>query len=126
MVPDILWRAWLLQTVLRPARVKGFVMLPKRWIVERTFGWLGRNRRHSKDYGRNTESRTAMIDITMSHLMLRRLARAKTEFRDTLVELAGAAGCVTVITSITFPEMKARHVAGALVAWSDAKLRNPA
>ena len=42
---------WLLQTVLRPANFKGLVVLPKRWIVERTFGWLGRYRRHSKDYG---------------------------------------------------------------------------
>jgi putative transposase len=69
---------WLLQTVLRPAKVKGFVVLPKRWIVERTFGWLGRYRRHSKDYERNTASSEAMIYITMSHIMLRRLARAKT------------------------------------------------
>lgn len=68
---------WLLQTVLRPAQVKGFVVLPKRWIVERTFGWLGRYRRHSKDYERNTASSEAMIYITMSHVMLRRLARAK-------------------------------------------------
>jgi putative transposase len=39
---------WLLQTILRPVNVKGFVVLPKRWIVERTFAWLGRYRRHSK------------------------------------------------------------------------------
>jgi putative transposase len=69
---------WLLQTVLRPAHVKGFVVLPKRWIVERTFGWLGRYRRHSKDYERNTASSEALIYITMIHVMLRRLARAKT------------------------------------------------
>lgn len=69
---------WLLQTVLRPAKVKGFVVLPKRWIVERTFGWLGRYRRHSKDYERNTASSEAMIYIAMSHVMLRRLARSKT------------------------------------------------
>jgi putative transposase len=68
---------WLLQTVLRPANVRGFVVLPKRWIVERTFGWLGRYRRHSKDYERNTKSSEAMIYIAMSHLMLRRLANAK-------------------------------------------------
>jgi putative transposase len=68
---------WLLQTVLRPAKVKGFVVLPKRWIVERTFGWLGRYRRHSKDYERNTASSEAMIFIAMSHVMLRRLARPK-------------------------------------------------
>ena len=69
---------WVLQTVLRPVHVKGFVVLPKRWIVERTFGWLGRYRRHSKDYERNTETSQAMIYIAMTHLMLRRLARAKT------------------------------------------------
>jgi putative transposase len=68
---------WLLQTVLRPAKVKGFVVLPKRWIVERTFGWLGRYRRHSKDDEKNTASSEAMIHITMTHIMLRRLARAK-------------------------------------------------
>jgi putative transposase len=44
---------WVLQTVLRPAQAKGFVVLPKRWIVGRTFGWLARCRRHSKDYERN-------------------------------------------------------------------------
>src|SRR5262249_18278527 len=57
---------WLLQTGLRPAEVKGFVVLPKRWTVERTFGWLGRYRRHSKDYERNTASSEAMIDIAMT------------------------------------------------------------
>jgi putative transposase len=68
---------WLLQTVLRPAKVKKFVVLPKRWIVERTFGWLGRYRRHSKDYERNTASSEALIYITMIHIMLRRLAPPK-------------------------------------------------
>jgi len=69
---------WILQTVLRPVGSKGFVVLPKRWIVERTFGWLGRYRRHSKDYERNTASSEAMIYAAMSHTMLRRLARLKT------------------------------------------------
>jgi putative transposase len=68
---------WLLQTVLRPTKVKGFVVLPKRWIVERTFGWLGRYRRHSKDYERNVASSEAMIYIAMTHIMLRRLAYYK-------------------------------------------------
>lgn len=69
---------WILQTVLRPVGVQGFVVLPKRWIVERTFGWLGRYRRHSKDYERNPTSSEAMIRISMIHLMTRRLAKAKT------------------------------------------------
>jgi putative transposase len=68
---------WILQTVLRPVRAKGFVVLPKRWIVERTFAWLGRSRRHSKDYERTTESSEAMIMISMIHLMTRRLASLK-------------------------------------------------
>jgi putative transposase len=68
---------WILQTVLRPVGVKGFVVLPKRWIVERTFAWLGRCRRNSKDYERIPESSAAMIQITMINLMSRRLARLK-------------------------------------------------
>ena len=68
---------WVLQTVLRPVGLEGFVVLPKRWIVERTFAWLGRRRRHSKDYERNPQSSEAMIYITMISLMSRRLAAAK-------------------------------------------------
>ena len=64
-------------TVLRPVGVKGFVVLPKRWIVERTFAWLARYRRHSKDYERNPASSEAMIYISMIHLMTRRLAKAE-------------------------------------------------
>lgn len=67
----------VLQTVLRPVGIKGFVVLPKRWIVERTFGWLGRWRRHSKDYETNPETSEAMIYISMVHLMSRRLADAE-------------------------------------------------
>jgi len=66
---------WILQTVLRPVKAKGFVVLPKRWIVERTFAWLARHRRHARDYERNTETSEAMIYIAMISLMARRLAR---------------------------------------------------
>jgi putative transposase len=69
---------WILQTVLRPVGVKGFVVLPKRWVVERTFAWINRSRRHSKDYERNPETSEAMIYITMIQLMSRRLATQKT------------------------------------------------
>lgn len=68
---------WILQTVLRPVGIKGFVVLPKRWIVERTFAWISRCRRHSKDYERNPETSEAMVLITMINLMSRRLAYAK-------------------------------------------------
>lgn len=68
----------ILQTVLRPVGIKGFVVLPKRWIVERTFGWLGRWRRHSKDYERNPQTSETMMYISMIYNMSRRLERAKT------------------------------------------------
>jgi putative transposase len=68
---------WILQTVLRPVQAKGFVVLPKRWIVERTFAWLARCRRHSKDYERTTKSSESMIYISMIALMARRLAPVK-------------------------------------------------
>jgi putative transposase len=72
--------AWLLehcncvlQTILRPVNVKGFVILPKRWIVERTFAWMSRHRRTSKDYERLTENSEAVLYIAMIDLMSRRL-----------------------------------------------------
>jgi putative transposase len=66
---------WILQTVLRPVGVKGFVILPKRWIVERTFAWLAIARRFSKDYERLPETTETLIYIRMIHLMSRRLAK---------------------------------------------------
>lgn len=65
---------WLLDIVKRPDDQHGFAVLPRRWVVERTFGWLGRYRRLSKDYERCPQSSEAMIYAAMSHLMLRRLA----------------------------------------------------
>ena len=63
--------SWVLQTVLRPVGVKGFVILPKRWIVERTFAWIGSYRRNAKDYERNTKSSKAMIHIAMIARMMK-------------------------------------------------------
>lgn len=68
---------WILQTVLRPVGIKGFVVLPKRWIVERTFAWLARHRRHAKDYEKTTASSEALIYIAMISLMSKRLAKAE-------------------------------------------------
>jgi putative transposase len=69
------WRKVRLDIVKRPEGIKGFLLLPKRWIVERTFGWLGRYRRLSKDYEYLTHTSEAMIRVAMIHLMVRRLAR---------------------------------------------------
>jgi putative transposase len=68
---------WVLETILRPVNVKGFMVLPKRWIVERTFAWISRCRRNAKDYERKPEHSEAMIHITMIALMSKRLANHK-------------------------------------------------
>jgi putative transposase len=65
---------FVLQPVLRSEGQKGFVVLPRRWVVERTFAWLTQCRRLSKDYERLTVSSEAMIYIAMTRLMVRRLA----------------------------------------------------
>lgn len=65
---------WDLEVVSRSRDAKGFVLLPKRRVVERTFSWNDRCRRHGKDYERRTDSSEAMIKISSIGLMLRRLA----------------------------------------------------
>lgn len=74
-------RAWVgavlhvvLTLVHKTPGQRGFQVLPVRWIVERTFGWLGRYRRLSKDYEQNPQSSEAWIYCAMIHLMIRRLA----------------------------------------------------
>lgn len=64
-----------LEIVKRSDNVTGFKVLPKRWIVERTFGWLSQSRRLNKDYETLTESAEALIYVAMIRLMTRRLAR---------------------------------------------------
>ncbi len=65
---------WVLEIVKRSDDVAGFAVLPKRWIVERTLGWLGRHRRMSKDYEMLPASSEAMVYIVMINVMLHRLA----------------------------------------------------
>ncbi len=68
---EIISRAELVNQKGQP---KGYVSLPRRWVVERTFAWLGRCRRLSKDYEQNTTSSEAFIVLAMTHLMIKRLA----------------------------------------------------
>jgi putative transposase len=65
---------WRLEIVSRPPGVQGFLLLPKRWVAERTLAWIGRWRRHSKDYEQRTDSSAAMLHIAALGQMLRRLA----------------------------------------------------
>lgn len=64
---------WVLEIIKRSDNAKGFEVLPKRWIVERTFGWFGWYRRLSKDYEERIDSSEALIRICMIHRMLRQL-----------------------------------------------------
>ena len=69
--PDLRWR---LEIVRRPRGSEGFVLLPMRWVVERTFAWLGRSRRLSKDYERRVDSSEGMIRLRSIETILRRFA----------------------------------------------------
>lgn len=66
-----------LQIVKRSDRVKGFVVIAKRWIVERTFGWLGRCRRLAKDFENLSRMHAAFVILAMIRLMLRRIVRLR-------------------------------------------------
>jgi putative transposase len=66
---------WSMEVVLRKKGVRGFQVLPGRWAVERTFGWLNRYRRLSKDYEFWSQSSEAYIYLALSHVLLRRLCR---------------------------------------------------
>jgi putative transposase len=66
-------RPYRVAVVSRPAGAQGWVHLPKRWVVERTFAWLGRYRRLSKDYEKLVATSAAMVQVSAIHHMLRRL-----------------------------------------------------
>lgn len=65
--------SYRLEVLGRPRGSVGYVQLPRRWVVERTFAWLGRYRRNSRDYEWSTASSEAMIKVSSIHRMLRRL-----------------------------------------------------
>lgn len=74
------YKHFVLELVRRAAGAVGWLLLPQRWVVERTFAWLGRYRIHSKDYERLPESSEAQVRISAIHLMLRKLTKAR--YRD--------------------------------------------
>ena len=73
----VVWRTgeWKLEIVKRPT-ANGFEVLPKRWIVERTFAWISRNRRLARDFERYATTVVAFVRLAMIRIMLRRLAAA--------------------------------------------------
>jgi putative transposase len=69
---------WLIQVVKRTDKVKGWVLLPRRWVVERTFSWLSQCRALARDYDYDPQATEAFIQLAMIHLMLRRLTKETT------------------------------------------------
>ena len=67
--------SWVLEIVLRTDKKQNFTVLPKRWVVERTFAWFVSYRRLSKDYEYNTDTSEAMIQLAMVRLMLNRISK---------------------------------------------------
>jgi putative transposase len=84
LLPEEVAKAWTKELTKEGIKVdwqelmppRGFRVLPRRWVVERTFSWLSQNRRMSKDYERLAESSEAFVYAAMTRLMVRRLARA--------------------------------------------------
>ena len=70
---------WELEVVKRSDEAQGFEVLPKRWIVERSFAWLGRCRRLAKDVENLARTALAFLHLAMIRLMLRRLARTSSK-----------------------------------------------
>jgi putative transposase len=66
--------SWKLEVVGRAPGTHGFSMQPRRWVVERCFAWLNRNRRRAKDYERKAQTSETLIEVAATHLLLRRLA----------------------------------------------------
>ncbi len=66
---------WRVEIVKRPDAQKGFAVIAKRWIVERTLAWISRNRRLARDFENLARTATALVRLAMIKLMLRRLAR---------------------------------------------------
>ena len=65
-----------MEIVKRPDDSSGFIVLPRRWVVERTFSWFGRNRRLAKNYENLADTLAAFITLACIQLAIRRLARA--------------------------------------------------
>jgi transposase len=75
---------WELEVIERDREAEGLRVLPRRWVVERTFGWLSRNRRLAKDYERRVQTSETLIEVATIRLLVRRLARSAPASPNTL------------------------------------------
>lgn len=67
---------WRVEIVKRPKHAEGFVVIAKRWIVERTLAWISRNRRLARDFENLARTATGLVRLAMIKIMLRRLTRS--------------------------------------------------
>jgi len=74
------FKHFVLELVRRPAKAVGWLLLPKRWVVERTFAWLGRYRIHSRDYERLPANSETQVKISAIHFLLRRATGTKSQY----------------------------------------------
>jgi putative transposase len=74
------FKHFVLELVRRPAKAIGWLLLPKRWVVERTFAWLGRYRIHSRDYERLPTNSETQVKISAIHFLLRRATKTKCKY----------------------------------------------
>lgn len=72
---DLPYRGIRMEVVQRAEGVKGFAVQPRRWVIERTFGWLHQNRRLVRDYETREENAEAMVILAMTKLMVKRLTK---------------------------------------------------
>jgi transposase len=70
---------WELEIVERESGTKGFHVQPRRWVVERSFAWLSRNRRLARDYERKVQTSETLIEVAATRLLLRRLVRDRAD-----------------------------------------------
>jgi putative transposase len=80
--------SWNLKVVVRAPGIHGFGVQPRRWVVERDFAWLNRNRRTTRDYERNAQPSESLVEVAATRLLLRRLAKHATRDRQDLLSRA--------------------------------------
>ena len=106
-----------LEIVKRSDMAKGFVVLPKRWIVERTFGWLGRCRRLAKDFENLSRSHAAFIILAMIRLMLRRIVRLNACRTDFKIEQNITLLSADPVATLALPNLTRSHTVLQGVSW---------
>jgi|EndMetStandDraft_3_1072993.scaffolds.fasta_scaffold174408_3 hypothetical protein len=91
-------------------QIKDFVVLPKRWVVERTFGWINRARRLSKNFEATLESALAWFQIALAFLIMRRLARWVRRVSSQVLRPRAAQVVVTTLLSSTVHGIRRRYI----------------